>query len=68
MRYYCLATIDAVFVSTDDDDIAKVAIESRAILIERPAELGMTQAQSGYLELARIGGLLKSIMVNLMAL
>ncbi|WP_454442548.1 acylneuraminate cytidylyltransferase family protein [Vibrio bathopelagicus] len=33
-------SIDKVFVSTDDDDIAKVAIESGAILIERPAELG----------------------------
>lgn len=32
-------SIDKVFVSTDDTDIAKVAIESGAILIERPAEL-----------------------------
>ncbi|NOH84581.1 acylneuraminate cytidylyltransferase family protein [Vibrio sp. 03-59-1] len=32
-------SIDRVFVSTDDTDIAKVAIESGAILIERPEEL-----------------------------
>ncbi|MDN3697697.1 acylneuraminate cytidylyltransferase family protein [Vibrio cortegadensis] len=32
-------SIDKVFVSTDDTDIAKVAIESGAILIERPEEL-----------------------------
>lgn len=31
--------IDKVFVSTDDDDIANVAIKSGAILIERPADL-----------------------------
>ena len=34
-------SIDKVFVSTDDTDIAKVAIESGAILIERPAELAI---------------------------
>ncbi|EAS44602.1 acylneuraminate cytidylyltransferase family protein [Photobacterium profundum] len=32
-------SINKVFVSTDDTDIAKVAIESGAVLIERPAEL-----------------------------
>lgn len=32
-------SIERVFVSTDDTDIAKVAIESGAILIDRPAEL-----------------------------
>lgn len=32
-------SIDKVFVSTDDTDIVKVAIESGAILIERPDEL-----------------------------
>lgn len=32
-------SIDDVFVSTDDDEIAKVAIDSGAILIERPSEL-----------------------------
>lgn len=32
-------SIDKVFVSTDDDSIAQVAIESGAILIERPEEL-----------------------------
>jgi len=32
-------SIDKVFVSTDDSEIAKVAIESGAVLIERPAEL-----------------------------
>lgn len=32
-------SIDKVFVSTDDTDIARVAIESGAILIERAAEL-----------------------------
>ncbi|EDM69056.1 acylneuraminate cytidylyltransferase [Moritella sp. PE36] len=32
-------SIEYVFVSTDDDDIARVAIESGAVLIERPAEL-----------------------------
>ena len=31
--------IDKVFVSTDDKDIAKVAIENNAILIERPEQL-----------------------------
>lgn len=32
-------SIDKVFVSTDDNDIAKIAIELGAILIKRPAEL-----------------------------
>lgn len=32
-------SIDKVFVSTDDADIAKVAIDSGAVLIERPDEL-----------------------------
>lgn len=32
-------SIDKIFVSTDDPSIAKVAIESGAILIERPTEL-----------------------------
>lgn len=32
-------SIDKVFVSTDDSDIAKVAIESGAVLIERTTEL-----------------------------
>ena len=32
-------SIDKVFVSTDDDDIANVALESGAILIKRPKEL-----------------------------
>ncbi|PTB31258.1 cytidylyltransferase domain-containing protein [Photobacterium phosphoreum] len=32
-------SLDKVFVSTDDDDIAKVAIESGAILIKRPEDL-----------------------------
>lgn len=32
-------SIDKVFVSTDDDDIAKVALEYGAILIKRPKEL-----------------------------
>ncbi|TWX71930.1 acylneuraminate cytidylyltransferase family protein [Colwellia demingiae] len=32
-------SIDKIFVSTDDAEIAKVAVKSGAILIERPAEL-----------------------------
>lgn len=36
--------IEQVFVSTDDQAIAQVAIEGGAILIERPAELATDQS------------------------
>ncbi|MBP2605813.1 cytidylyltransferase domain-containing protein [Acinetobacter calcoaceticus] len=36
--------IEQVFVSTDDSDIAQVAIKGGAILIERPAELATDQS------------------------